>query len=229
MPCLPKPAQLGMSFFCSAIFIAGMAFVSAGCGNPLPVENLEKAETAGSPPSPRFFGQRIPIGTMAPDFKLPSARDAEQIHLGDLCEEHPVVLVLGSFGCDYFCLCLEDLKKLHERFDHRAKFLFVYIDNNHPEPNLPPRASGTGQIPWTYPSDRLGKIRAGLDYYQLSFPCAVDSEDKQVLQKYEAFPARLFIIDQKGKIALDSGSVTRTGLNLAEVESWLEGHTPRGS
>lgn len=219
----PELARLGMHSFVFAPCIALSLFFLAGCDD-LPAPSASRAPVSASHASGRF-GQRMLPGTKAPDFNLPSVRDPGQVHLKELCEDQPVVLILGSFGCDYFCLCLDDLKQLHDRFEDRAEFLFVYVDNNHPEPRFTPAAQESSN---PLLQDRVAKIREGLEHYQIPFPCVLDSADKQTLQEYQAFPARLFIIDQKGEIALDSGSVTRTGLNLAEVETWLENHPAQG-
>lgn len=204
------------------LFLLGtliFAWLASGCdadaSRPGQTENQKKA-------SSRFFGRLIPAGTPAPDFILPCATDDSRIHLADLLEHRPVVLILGSFGCDYFCFRLDQVKELHQRFGDRAEFLFVYIDNNHPEPDLPLDPLDAFEAHPPHTRERLARIRAGLKFYDLRFPCVVDTADNQVQKDYEAFPARLLIVDRGGKIAVDTGTVIQSGLNLAEAESWLE-------
>lgn len=211
------------SLFLASILL--FTLVALGCE-----DNASRAEQTETPKKTlaRFFGRLIPAGTPAPDFILPSATDDSQIHLADVLEQRPVVLILGSFGCDYFCFRLDQVKDLHQRFGDRAEFLFVYIDNNHPEPDLPLDPVESFENPMAQGKERLARIRAGLKFYDLRFPCVVDTPDNQVQTDYEAFPARLLIVDQGGKIAVDAGTVIQSGLNLAEAESWLEKQPPAG-
>jgi hypothetical protein len=117
------------------------------------------------------------------------------------------------------------LQELQERFESRAEFLFVYINNHHPEPEPLQAAVADENAPSDAPVNRLARIRAGIVYFGLSITCVVDADDEQVQEDYHAYPARLVIIDRSSKIAFDSGSILSSGLNPSGAAAWLEEHT----
>jgi hypothetical protein len=168
--------------------------------------------------------QSLVLGSLAPDFTLPSVETGQLVHLGALLQQKPVVLVFGSFGCAYFCSRLDRVKDLQQRYGDRADFLFVYIDNQHAEPEPLQSAIADVNAPLDAPVNQMARIRAGLDYYGLSIPCVIDSKNNKVHKDYKAFPARLVIVDQKQKVAFDSGSVLQSGLNPKGAAVWLEEH-----
>lgn len=174
--------------------------------------------------NPLLSGKPLPLGMTAPDFTLPNLETGHLVHLADLLRHKPVVLVFGSFGCAYFCSRLDRVKDLQERFGDRADFLFVYIDNQHAEPEPLRSAIADAGAPLDAPVNRQARIRAGLEHYGLSLPCVIDNKNNQVQQDYNAFPARLVIVDQKQTVAFDSGSVLQSGLNPTGAATWLEEH-----
>ena len=172
--------------------------------------------------------RKLPVGAPAPDFTLPALGDGKPVHLADLIGRRPVVLVLGSFRCSYFCHRLDVVRELYTRFKPRAEFLFVYIDNEHrgAEPEWLKEIETDPTADVDEPVNRLPRIRAGMEHYRLDLPCVDDFDAKKALQAYDASPAKLVIIDRDGRIAYDSGVVTNSGLNPSAAADWLEQHTP---
>jgi len=162
--------------------------------------------------TPFLFGKKIPLGTPAPDFTLPNALDQRPVHLADYRGKKPVVLMFGSFGCDFFCGQLERLNKLHQVYKDRVEFLFVYISEG-PHAVLPPP---------TKAEEKLGHIPRGLNYFKISFPCLLGN--KEIEEAYAPSPLRLLIVDRAGRIALDAGFGLGNSRewDLDRVETWLE-------
>lgn len=166
----------------------------------------------------------LTVGTPAPDFTLPSVDGGAAVRLRDRIGRRPVVLVLGSFGCSYFCARLDEVRRLYTQFGDRAEFLFVYLDNNHLEPDSLRAVKPEPTLAADAPVNRLARIRAGLKQYDLRIPCLDDWEAKRVLQAYRAFPAKLVIIDERGLVAFDSGPVVQSGLDPEGAAAWLDSH-----
>ena len=109
---------------------------------------------------------------------------------------------------------------MSSRYEGRAEFAIVYIDNGHAEPpELCERACGDG------PPDRAAVAMGGALEYGLDFPCLVDGPDGAARLEYGAYPSRIVVLDAGGRVGFDSGSSFRSGrLNTDGVEAWLEAH-----
>jgi hypothetical protein len=186
---------------------------------------IRAADSQGPITGTDFHGRPMPIGTPAPDFTLPRLDKGPPVCLADLLRERPVVLIFGSFGCSYFCHQLGQVRQLQDRYEDRADFLFVYINNRHQEPNSLQGAVPDRNAPADAPVNRLARIREGMQHFGVSMTCVVDTGDDRVQLAYDAFPARLVIADQAGKVAFDSGTILNSGLDLAGAAAWLEEHT----
>jgi cytochrome oxidase Cu insertion factor (SCO1/SenC/PrrC family) len=167
----------------------------------------------------------MPVNTPAPDFTLPRLDNGVPVHLADLLHQRPVVLIFGSFGCNYFCARLDQIRQLQKKYGDQAGFLFVYINNRHSEPEPLQAVMADADAPFDAPVNRLARIRAGMQYFDLPLTCVVDADDDRVQDAYDAFPARLVIVDQADKIAFDSGSIVSSGLNPEGADAWRERHT----
>jgi cytochrome oxidase Cu insertion factor (SCO1/SenC/PrrC family) len=166
-----------------------------------------------------------PVETLATDFTLPRLDNGAPVHLAALLRRRPVALVFGSFGCLYFCSRLANLRQLQEKYGDKIDFLFVYINNGHPEPDALQAVRADKDAAPDAPVNRLARIRAGMELFGVSMPCVVDAADDRVQKAYGAFPARLVIVDRTSKVAFDSGSILSSGLNPEGAAAWLELHT----
>ncbi len=135
------------------------------------------------------------------------------------------MLIFGSFGCNYFCARLDQIRQLQKKYGDEADFLFVYINNWHSEPEPLQAVIADTDAPADAPVNRLARIRAGMRYFDVPLTCVVDTDDDRVQNAYDAFPARLVIVDRADKIAFDSGSIVSSGLNPEGADAWLELHT----
>jgi hypothetical protein len=156
---------------------------------------------------------QFPAGTEAVDFLLRSADGDRTARLRDLRASTPVVLLFGSFGCNLFCNQLERLQRLHHEYRDRAAFFFVYCDEG-PHRDV---------LPWQPGEDRLARIRRGLKHFGLTIPCLLADDAVQVA--YKTFPARVLVVDQAGRIAVDLGKPIGPHWDLEQLETWLQ-HAP---
>jgi hypothetical protein len=60
---------------------------------------------------------------------------------------------------------------------------------------------------------------------KLTMPCVVDAIDNRVGEAYVAWPERLYVVDQSGKIAYAGGQGPRD-YKPQELERWLRDHLP---
>lgn len=159
----------------------------------------------------------LPLGALAPGFKLLDVADGRPVELAALRQDKPVVMILGSFGCDVICRQLPRLVALHELYRDRAHFLFVYVAEGPHKNLLPPAAQ---------PEDRTARVRRGLRHYGIRFPCLVDTPDHVVQNAYNGYPMRVLVVDRDGYFDWDSGSIFHP-LDLHGLEEWLQQHPLR--
>jgi hypothetical protein len=153
---------------------------------------------------------KLAVGQPAPDFVLKSYPGGEEVRLSSLRGQTPVVLVFGSFTCDLFCKHMGRLVELYQAYNDRARFYVVYIAE-----------AGHG-LPFPSPEGgRLGRIRKGLEFFHIPFPCLVAPQDSQVEKDYDPWPVRLVLLDRDGRIAFDAGRGVDTPWDLAEFGAQL--------
>jgi hypothetical protein len=153
------------------------------------------------------------------DFTLPEIRTGELVSRSDP-EGRPVVLFFGSFTCPRFFDHIPAIRKLYEKYEDRAAFRFVYIREPYHD-NLEfaaflARENVCGEEP---------RICAGLDMYQIEFPCVRDA-DGRIEAAYHAYPTRAFLFAGSGDLiwASPSGLITPEGLDVNQAEIQLRHH-----
>ena len=154
------------------------------------------------PPAPLYSEawaqRRLPAGLEAPDFLLPAFPGGGEVRLSSLRGRGPVVLAFGSFTCDLFCDSLGRLAELSEAYRGRARFYLVYI------------AEAGHRLPFPGPEGgRPDRVRRGLEFFRVPFPCLLAPPDSQAEKDYDPWPTRLVLLDGDGKVALDAGRGTR--------------------
>ena len=122
------------------------------------------------------------------------------------------------------------LPELIEKYDDRAEFLFVYTSemtmtmamHSH---QLPKELEEFAEPPGAPPGSRLRlehRVRAGKKLFGLRLPCLLDNEQYEVQKLYNAGPKRLLIVDQSGRIALDSGNLPMNAFPWKKITDWLD-------
>jgi thyroxine 5-deiodinase len=204
-----------------------LCFACAAAGTALVDWALESGwfkqpytQVRGSPP--RLMLGKLPEGTAAPDFTLPSLQDGREVRLSSFRGDRPVVLVFGSCSCDLFHNEIEDLERLYKAYKQHAAFVFVYIEEAaHFIPGLEFLVE---DLP-TSPCKRRQLLRKAVALVKLTIPTVLDREDNRVEKAYRAFPLRLVVVGKDGRIARDLGNGVVRPWDLDKLETWLKAHT----
>ena len=180
------------------------------------VKALFRQEIGSLQPGPSF-------GAAAPDFTLTTVDGRQQITLSRLVGPKPVVLVFGNFTCGPFRTQGGNIEKLYRRYRDRAMFVMIYVREAHPTEG------------WQLESnERIGvSIRQPQSYHErvkvaqtcesslgLGMPFVVDTIGDQVGACYSGMPSRLYLIDQRGRVAFKNGRGP-FGFKPAELEHSL--------
>jgi hypothetical protein len=170
-----------------------------------------------------------PVGSPAPDFRLPACAEEEEIRLADLLGR-PVVLVFGSLTSPALRLHAGELRGLREEFGERVRFLLVYGREAHALDGHRPVVASAMPIveePLTL-EERCALARYCVETLDLEeIPLAVDRMDDAVSTTYApGGAARVFLIDAQGRVAYrgDPGTPGFDPLVLgAAIRATLEG------
>jgi peroxiredoxin len=172
----------------------------------------------------QWWEAKMPVGSPAPDFKLPLLGGGAKRGPADFRGKKPVVLVFGSFSCDLFCSDTRQVEMLYWKYRDRAEFLFVSVaEAGHDIPGMEFVLDAEKS-----PQEHRAAVGQAMAKVGLTMPAVVDREGR-VMNAYKAFPRRLVVVDRKGRIALDLG----TGLGKAKwhfsaVDKWFQDHAPAG-
>lgn len=133
-------------------------------------------------------------GELAPDFDLSMADGENRYRLYELCQEKPVVLIFGSWGCDIFRETLAGWQELYDKYHEQAQFVFVYIREAHPIEYVNARPLGRANDPKTL-EQRKETARACQKQLRLPFLMLVDEIDDPCAVRWGAWPVRTFMIE----------------------------------
>jgi peroxiredoxin len=163
------------------------------------------------------------VGASAPDFTLKTLDGKEAVQLSKLIGPKPVVLVFGNFTCGPFRVLTTDVEAIYQRHKDAATFVMVYVREAHPTDGWV-MASNTKvgvevKQPATY-GERVKACAAFSAKLKPSFPVLVDEIDDRVGHGYSGMPGRLYVIDQRGKVAYKSGRGP-FGFRAGEMEQAL--------
>jgi hypothetical protein len=101
----------------------------------------------------------------------------------------------------------------------------VYVREAHPTDEWQMKSNVKDDVCYAQPrnlSDRLAIANDFSKRYKYSVPFGVDDMNNAANDAYAAWPERLYIIDESGKIAY-RGGMGPFNYNPAEVRSWLAG------
>ena len=142
------------------------------------------------------------VGQPAPTLLVTDAASLQPVRLSTIYPRKPVVLYFASYSCLCSQQTAEPVVKLSKKFGDRFQFLLVYIREAHPTNGYQTKSAGKQfSIP---DSNRLpDRIASGLRFARekaIPFPVLVDPIDDRNAVRWGAWPARLFVIDQKGTV-----------------------------
>jgi hypothetical protein len=144
----------------------------------------------------------------APDFTLKTVDDAETIHLADVIGKKPVVLTFGNFTCGPFRSMFPGVDAVRRRFADEAVFLAVYVREAHPTDGWKMESNTRLGIAVAQPKTFAERTSVATQCQALlkpGMPLLVDEINDSVGNAYSGMPARLYVIDRKGKVAYKSG------------------------
>jgi hypothetical protein len=133
------------------------------------------------------------------------------------------VLVFGSYSCPNFRSWAEDLKRLSATYGARVPFLLVYIREAHATSDWPSTRNereGIEVAPAADLKDKQQHAAMCSRNLHLSFDAVVDGMDGAVERVYAAWPSRLFVIDEKGRVRYET-RLTQFDFHPRELEHAL--------
>jgi len=148
------------------------------------------------------------IGQQAPVFKLRKAQGEGFIELSSLIGEKPLVIVLGNFTCGPFRSFYPEVDALFVKYQDRANFLMVYVREAHPSDGWKMESNSKVGVDVAQPKtieERVGVANQFCTKLNPRMPVVIDELSDPVGHAYSGMPARLYVIDTKGKVAFKSG------------------------
>jgi peroxiredoxin len=159
----------------------------------------------------------------APDFALKTQDGSHTVRLKDEIGEQPVVLFFGNFTCGPFRATHQLVDDVAQRWSGKAKFLGVYVREAHPTDGWHMESNALQGVkvaqPRTY-EERVAVAQQCFAKLRYTMPLLVDDVDDKVGNAYSGMPARLYVIDNDGKIAYKGGRGP-FGLKVGEMEQAL--------
>jgi len=118
-----------------------------------------------------------------------------------------------------------DLHRIYDRYKDQARFLTVYIAEAHPEDEWQTDSNREEKFVFKQPQTfdqrkELAKIL--VDRLKYRMPLAIDSMDNRTDKAYAAWPERIYILGEGGKV-LYKGGPGPFGFHPDEAEKALAG------
>lgn len=113
--------------------------------------------------------------------------------------------------------------QIFDDYKEHADFLTIYVREAHPTDEWQMKSNIKDDVCYAQPrslSDRLAIANDFTKRFNYPVPFGVDDMDNTANDAYAAWPERLYIIDESGKIAY-RGGMGPFHYNPAEVRSWL--------
>jgi thiol-disulfide isomerase/thioredoxin len=163
------------------------------------------------------------VNDPAPDFNLKTHDGRQTVKLSSVIGPKPVVLVFGNFTCGPFRSMFPGAEEVHRRFKDDATFLAVYVREAHPTDGWKMESNTKAGVAVVQPKTYAERTAVAGQCYGLlkpTMPLLVDEIDDPAGSAYSGMPARLYVIDTKGKVAYKSGRGP-FGFKTGEMEQAL--------
>lgn len=178
------------------------------------------AATLGAPPS----APGPAVGSRAPEFTLPQASNNQPISLSAFRNKRPLLLLFGSYTCPNFRRSAEAINAAHAKLGDRIPFLLVYIKEAHAQGQWQAGANEREGVDWQ-PARTQPEMREHATTCQrrlkMNFPALVDDPKGTVADLYSAWPSRLYLLDNSGRITYSTG-LTELEFDVALFQSQLQ-------
>jgi thiol-disulfide isomerase/thioredoxin len=163
----------------------------------------------------RIRAPDVTLGDPAHPFELPKlnlagdgrATAGEIVQIPNKARNQPTVVLFGSYTCPLSRRFIAAVAELHECFQDRLAFFFVYIREAHPEPGRvlqENRKLGIAIREATSGTERTSVAGTCALRLGMRIPVLIDAIDNSVAELYQAWPARLYLIGADGRIAYAS-------------------------
>jgi hypothetical protein len=159
----------------------------------------------------------------APDFTLKTFDGKESVHLADLLGKQPLVLVFGNFTCGPFRSMYPGVEDIRNHFREEVQFLGVYVREAHPTDGWHMESNAMVGVKVAQPktlAERQAVAQQCHTRLKPTIPLVVDGIDDTVGNAYSGMPARLYVIDARGRVAYKSGRGP-FGFKTGEMEQAL--------
>jgi hypothetical protein len=117
---------------------------------------------------------------------------------------------------------------MHRRYGDRARFLTVYIKEAHPTDEWQMDSNESEDVCYLQPRSTADRIAIANDFvrrFKYPIPILVDPIENPANAVYAAWPERLYIVDEAGRIAY-KGGMGPFEFHPEEVEAWLARRFP---
>ncbi len=163
------------------------------------------------------------LNDLAPDFALKTQDGTQTIRLSEVVGSKPIVLVFGNFTCGPFRSMYPGVEEVYRRFKDDAVFLGVYVREAHPTDGWKMEANTKVGVAVAQPKTYQERTAVAQQCHQLlkpAIPLLVDEIDDPTGNAYSAMPARLYVIDTKGRVVYKGGRGP-FGFKTGEMEQAL--------
>ena len=148
------------------------------------------------------------VGEAAPDFALRTHDGERTVRLAELLGKRPIVLTFGNFTCGPFRTLYPGVEAVYRRFGTEATFVSIYVREAHPTDGWKMESNNRAGVavaqPKTY-GDRVAVAQQCQGLLKCSMPLLVDEIDDRTGNAYSGMPARLYVLDESGKVVYKSG------------------------
>jgi hypothetical protein len=118
-----------------------------------------------------------------------------------------------------------DLHRIYDRYKDQARFLTVYISEAHPDDEWQTDSNREQKFVFKQPKrfeERKELAKILVDRLKYRLPVAIDLMDNRTEKAFAAWPERIYILGEGGKI-LYKGKVGPFGFHPEEAEKALAG------
>ncbi|MFM7160627.1 MAG: deiodinase family protein, partial [Planctomycetaceae bacterium] len=148
------------------------------------------------------------VGEIAPEFALKTHDGQRTVRLAELLGKRPIVLTFGNFTCGPFRTLYPGVEAVYRRLGREATFVSIYVREAHPTDGWKMESNDRAGVavaqPKTY-GDRVAVASQCQGLLKCSMPLLVDEIDDRTGNAYSGMPARLYVLDQAGKVVYKSG------------------------
>jgi len=116
-----------------------------------------------------------------------------------------------------------DVVQIYEDYNNRADFLTVYVREAHPTDEWQMKSNLKDDVCYAQPKTLEQRVMIANDFvkrFKFTLPFGIDDMSNAANDAYAAWPERIYIIDESGRIAY-RGGIGPFNYKLEEAREWL--------